>query len=270
MTAGSPTLLDLVLVPGGLRPLYQPIFDIRGPEPVFCGVECLTRGPLGTNLEAADLLFSYARHRRAEARVDGAAIAAALAGLPRGGSFPLHLNVNASTLSRGAGLGEVLVAKCAAVGVPNERVIIEVVEQTEILDREAYQLSLADLRRRGFTIALDDVGLGTSNFLMIYLTRPDVLKADRFFVDGVSDDPVRRAVVVAIQQLAEGLGSRVVAEGVERVEDLAALRAIGIDEAQGYLLCRPLTAAQLEDFIAAGAPPGYVATAPSGLQALAS
>jgi len=79
---------------------------------------------------------------------------------------------------------------------------------------------------------------------MILECRPDYLKVDRHFVDGCHRDFHRRAVLASVAQLARPFGARVVAEGVEEVEDLAALRRLGINLVQGYLLARPLPVAE--------------------------
>jgi EAL domain-containing protein (putative c-di-GMP-specific phosphodiesterase class I) len=239
-------LLEQITTPGALRARFQPIYDISGDQPVMQAAECLIRGPEGSNVEFPDVLFSYARQKRAEGEIDKVAIAVALAAasvLPL--DLGLHLNVHASTLGRDPGFPEFLVAQSLQCGRSPERLTVEIVEQSDFVDRIAFQASLDTLRGQGFTIALDDVGLGRSNFQMIYLSRPTVLKIDRFFVDGVSTDSVRHAVLVSIQRLAGELGATVVAEGVEEEIDLAVIKELGIARVQGYLLGRPMTAEQL-------------------------
>jgi C4-dicarboxylate-specific signal transduction histidine kinase len=71
--------------------------------------------------------------------------------------------------------------------------------------------------------------------------RPDFIKLDRWLIDGLADDSSRRVAVSAFVSLARELGSTVIAEGVERPADLAAIRDLGLDAAQGYLLGRPTT-----------------------------
>jgi EAL domain-containing protein (putative c-di-GMP-specific phosphodiesterase class I) len=256
-----PTLLDRSLEPGALRTLFQPIFDISGGRPVMCAVEALTRGPAGTTVECADLLFAYARRKLAEAELDRTAVAQALAAAePLAASgLGLHLNVHASTLGADPGFADLLLAAAGRHGFPPARVTVEVVEQADPLSREAFAAAIGRLRDDGFAIALDDVGLGSSNFLMLYLTRAGVLKADRFFVHGVCRDPMRRAVVAAVQRLAEEVGARVVAEGVEDPGDLEELRRLGVREAQGYLLARPMPAERLLERLAGGGPSAMIA-----------
>lgn len=248
-----PTLLHRALEPGGLRTRFQPIFDVTGARPVMCAVEALTRGPAGTTIESADLLFAYARRKLAEAELDRASVSQALAvAEPLAATgLGLHLNVHASTLGVDPGFSDLLLAASGRHGFAPERVTVEVVEQADPLSREAFTAAIGRLRDHGFTIALDDVGLGRSNFLMLYLTRAEVLKADRFFVHGVRRDPMRRAVVAAVQRLAEEVGATVVAEGVEDAGDLEELQRLGVRAAQGYLLARPMPVEALLERLAA-------------------
>ena len=85
----APILLDQILAPGGLRPVFQPIYRVDATGRTLHGLECLTRGPRGTNAEPASVLFEYVRRKREEILVDRACILAAfcasreLSGAPR-------------------------------------------------------------------------------------------------------------------------------------------------------------------------------------------
>jgi EAL domain-containing protein (putative c-di-GMP-specific phosphodiesterase class I) len=224
-----------------MRTYFQPIFDLGSGHPVLLGAECLTRGIAGSNLEPADILFSYAREKRSEVAVDRAALSVAFESIRRLGlDLEFHVNVHASTLGLDPTFADFVAEALERSSLRPEQLTIEVVEQSEYLDRDTFTASIEALRSSGLTIALDDVGLGRSNYLMIYLTRPDVLKADRFFVHGIADDPLRHAVFVSIQRVAEELGARVVAEGLEREVDLVVLRDLGVRLFQGFLLSPPL------------------------------
>lgn len=92
---------------------------------------------------------------------------------------------------------------------------------------------LAPLRAAGMRLAIADVGAGFSSMRHIVLTRPDVIKIDRTLVDGLAVDPVLRTLVGALTSLNHGFGATVVAEGVERIEDVHALVDVGVDLGQG-------------------------------------
>ena len=109
--------------------------------------------------------------------------------------------------------------------------------------------NIAKLRSWGVRIALDDVGLGQSNYRMMLDCDPEYFKLDAYFVQGLSTDSKRRAVVESLVALAKALESSVVAEGVASNEDLLQLEEIGVDFAQANLLC---PAIPLDELLATG------------------
>lgn len=237
------SLLDRMTAEGAIRAVFQPIVDLRRPRPALAAVEGLARGQAGSNLESPDLLFEYARRKHEEVRFDRAAIAsilAAAAAIP--GQHSLHVNIHAATVERDAGLLDFLTAQSAIHGVALPRLTLEIIEHAALVDETPYVEALFTLRRAGISIALDDVGAGTSNFRMILLTRPSLLKADRCLVQGIADDPFRQATLRAIRMFADQVGASVVAEGIENREDLAMVRSLGAELGQGFLFSPPVTA----------------------------
>ncbi|MFN7942381.1 MAG: EAL domain-containing protein [Thermoanaerobaculia bacterium] len=234
------SLMDHVIAPGALTTVFQPIFDIASEPPRIAGFECLTRGPKGTTLETPDVLFAYARRRHEEAIVDRAAIATALeAALFVPDDIRLHFNVHASTLGRDSHFPRFLESSSRRAGVPLAGLTIEVLEHSDFIDESVYLETLEELRRMGVEIALDDLGVGRTNFRLILLTKPTVIKVDRYLVQRVDEDPYRQVLLSSLLSLADRLGMRLVAEGVEREEELALLRGVGFQQAQGFLLGRP-------------------------------
>lgn len=233
----EPTLLDAILAPGGLRMSLQPIFDVSGSSQSVAAVECLARGPAGTNLERANVLFEYVRRKKEETAVDRACVAA---GLSVASSIPdsihIDLNVHASTLGRDPGFVPFLRAAAEKVGVAPSRIVVEIVEQVPYWDSSAFFQSLRAIRAEGMRIALDDVGAGNSNFSMMIDVEPDFLKIDRYLIRGCDGHSYRRVVLESIHHLASKSGARLIAEGVETVEELETLREVGIELIQGYLL----------------------------------
>lgn len=233
----EPTLLDAILAPGGLRISLQPIFDLSGPSERVSAVECLARGPAGTNLERANVLFEYVRRKKEETVVDRACV---LAGLTVAGTLPhaidIDLNVHASTLGRDPGFVSFLEEAAGSVGVDPSRIVVEIVEHFPYWDSVAFFDSLQAIRAAGMRIALDDVGAGNSNFSMMIDVEPDFLKIDRYLITGCDSHKYRRVVLESVHHLASRTGARLVAEGVETVEELDTLMGIGINLIQGYLL----------------------------------
>lgn len=244
--------LNRILQPGAITPVYQPIVRVAEGRMVTEAVECLSRGPKGTNFESASVLFEYVRLKREESLVDRACIAAAFRGassLPP--SLRLGVNVHASTLGRDHGFIPFLQSTAAATGIALPRVTIEIVEHAPPWDGISFQSSLEQLRQLGTAIALDDVGLGQSNFKMLLDVRPDCMKLDAYFVQGCSRDAHRRAVINSLRVLARDFSAEIVAEGVENEADAETLQVLGISLMQGFHFAHPLAADAAREFCAA-------------------
>lgn len=246
----KPSLLETLLDPSQLSVCFQPIFHIHSRANQVYSLEALIRGPRGTNLHRADVLFDYVRRKKAEAAVDQscfAAICHAATGLPS--NLRINVNVHASTLGHGPGFVSYLRSQAKKHSLGLERLTVEIVEHSPTLNVLELLHSLASLREDGVRIALDDVGLGQSNYRMIVDCNPEYFKLDSYFVHGLRADSNRRAVVKSLIALAGAMGSSVVAEGVESKEDLSELVSMGVDLVQANLLC---PAKPLEDLSAAG------------------
>ena len=102
----------------------------------------------------------------------------------------------------------------------------------------------------GVELAIDDFGTGYSSLAYLKHLPARTVKIDRSFVAGLGADAADAALVRSMVELAHGLGKRVVAEGVETEAQLAFLRRVGCDAAQGFLLARPQPAEELADLLA--------------------
>ena len=241
-----PSLLESLLIPGALTPRYQPLVEIPpSGAAVIYGAECLIRGPAGTNLERADVLFEYVRRKSAEVLMDRACIRVSLqaaAALPP--SLRLSLNVHALTLARDHGFPDYLAGEAVRAGIAPGRLTVEIVEHAPDRDLPDLRGALAAFRAAGIKIAIDDLGSGAANFRMLIDLAPDCLKIDRYFVTGVQADPRRRAVVRAVMMMAESLDAQVIGEGVETEAEADCLGELGVTLHQGYLYAKPVCAAE--------------------------
>jgi EAL domain-containing protein (putative c-di-GMP-specific phosphodiesterase class I) len=123
--------------------------------------------------------------------------------------------------------------------------VLELSEHDPVDDYDAIAAVLTPLRARGMRLAIDDVGAGFSSLRHIVVTAPDVIKLDRSIVTGISDDPVLAVVTRSLVDLAEALGAKVVAEGVETAADAEALGAVGVHLGQGWHFGAATTPADL-------------------------
>lgn len=211
--------------------VYQPIWNVEIDRPV--GVECLARFPI-VPARSPDLWFAEAAEAGLGAELEIAAIRAALSAVR---SFPrdIYLAVNASpeTILNDA-------FHMALNGVPTDRIVLEITEHAPVLDYERLLGALQPLREDGLRVAVDDAGAGYSSLQHILHLRPDLIKLDMGLTRNIDVDPVRRALASALIGFARDTGSRIIAEGVETASELATLRKLGVQKAQGYLLGRPM------------------------------
>lgn len=234
--------LGLLLNGEQLSTVFQPIFDISTPACDVWGLEALTRGPAGTHFERASVLFDYIRLKQEEVAADRCCIAAAFAArrrllpqaLPR-----LTLNVHAGTLERDRDFPAYMERTASDYGIDTHDLVVEIIEQSTYFDSTNLIRALDELRSFGVRISIDDLGLGHGNYRLILDANPDYLKLDRYFVHGCADDRRRRVLIESVQHIGVSLGCAVIAEGVERMEDLLTLRAMNISLAQGFLLAIP-------------------------------
>ncbi|HEY2043774.1 MAG TPA: EAL domain-containing protein [Jatrophihabitans sp.] len=118
--------------------------------------------------------------------------------------------------------------------------IVEVTEPP-LMDPEVLNALLADFRRRGALIAVDDLSIGYAGLLRLTTLRPDIVKLDRSLVTAVRDNPAKVAVIRAVSGLARWIDARLVAEGVETLDDLSALAELDVDYVQGWVIAPPDT-----------------------------
>jgi len=172
--------------------------------------------------------------------------------LDAGFSVPVAINVSGKEFLHGDP-ARVVELEAAAAGVPTSLIEVEITESVLVRDSGKVREALERLRQLGCRIALDDFGTGYSS--LAYITRfpPDRIKIDKAFVRNVDRSPSDAAIANAILSLAKTLGLVVTAEGIERQSQLEWLRSRGCEEVQGFLLARPLTAAEVEERYLRGA-----------------
>jgi EAL domain-containing protein (putative c-di-GMP-specific phosphodiesterase class I) len=127
-------------------------------------------------------------------------------------------------------------------------VYLEITESVPLSHFEMCQSVLRELRARGVFLVVDDLGAGYSNLKYIADLYPEVVKLDRDLIMNLEKQPRLQKLVTAIVRLCADLGAKVVAEGIETPEELAAVMRTGVHYAQGYLLARPALPAPTVDW----------------------
>ena len=208
--------------------LLQPIVDL--PTGERRGAEALSRFPAEWGM-TPDVVFEQAHTVDLGHRLELLALERAAEHLDAVDGY-VAMNVSPQTLLT-PGFSELLGR------LPLDRVLLELSEHDQVEDYAALHAVLAAPRAAGMRLAIDDVGAGFSSLRHIVLCAPDVIKLDRSIVDGVSTDPVLTTLVGALVEFAHGNGTLVVAEGVETADDVASLRSLHVDLAQGWFFGRP-------------------------------
>lgn len=214
-----------------LEVVLQPIIDVS--TGAIVAAEALARfpGPAGMSVEEA-FVEAYAVGRGAE--LEAACIQVALERrneLP--GDVWLSVNVSPNAVNDPE-VRRVLRGDLAGV-------IIEVTEQSAG-EPEALFEALADLRRRGALVAIDDASTGYAGLLRLATLRPDIVKLDGGLVTGARHNVAKAAVIDSLVSLSRRIGARVLGEGVETLDDLSNLTARDVDYAQGWAIAPPATA----------------------------
>ena len=148
-------------------------------------------------------------------------------------------------------------------GLQGSQLVLEITESGLLQDLEAARQVTARLRALGVALSLDDFGVGYSSLAHLSGLPVDGLKIDRAFLEGLGHDPARTRFVQALVRLGQDLELDVVAEGVERVEQLDMLRDLGCTLVQGYLLSRPVRPEALTRVLADGMPAHLLSPVPA-------
>ena len=160
----------------------------------------------------------------------------------------IGVNVSVLQLLRG-NLPEQLRNLIHELGVPANRIELEVTESMVMQNAEQTTTVLNELRKLGVTLAIDDFGTGYSSLVYLKRLPIDTLKIDKEFIGDLTRDPDDEAITATVITMGHSLGLNVIAEGVESEQQLSYLREQGCDEIQGFWLSPPLDAHRCLAFI---------------------
>jgi EAL domain-containing protein (putative c-di-GMP-specific phosphodiesterase class I)/DNA-binding NarL/FixJ family response regulator len=118
-------------------------------------------------------------------------------------------------------------------------VVMEITEHAKIDDYGRVNRAVERIRSDGVRLAIDDAGAGFASLRHILLLAPDIIKLDRSLIAGIDTHGAQQALASGLISFAEGIGATVIAEGIERAEELEVLVSLGVTQGQGYHLARP-------------------------------
>ena len=216
---------------------FQPIVDLRLRQ--IYAYEALVRGP--NNQSAYSVLSQVTPANRyafdQSCRVKAIELASRLGLIESGAKLSINFIPGAMYSPENCVRATLTAAK--RHGLSNDRIILELTENEEIVDVPLLEQIFDVYRRHDLRIAIDDFGAGFSGLSLIARFQPDTIKLDMDIVRGLDVDVRRRCIVASVVQMAFGLGINLVAEGAETAAEVTALRDLGVYRIQGYYFAQP-------------------------------
>ena len=216
---------------------FQPIVQLSSGQ-VFAH-EALARGPEGQG--AGTVLSTISDHNRyvfdQQCRVKAIELATTL-DMPATGAH-LSINFMPNAVYEPRACIRLTLATAMRTGFPLNRLIFEFTEN-EQLDIQHVLNILRTYRAMGFKTAIDDFGAGYAGLNLLAKYQPDIVKLDMELIRGIDQDRGRRVIVGNLLKMLDELDIIAVTEGVETLDELSALRDLGVDYVQGYVIARPV------------------------------
>ncbi|HZW26400.1 MAG TPA: bifunctional diguanylate cyclase/phosphodiesterase [Gallionella sp.] len=225
-----------------ILPFFQPIIDCRTGK-VFA-YETLARlcEPDGRTVSAGMFIETIEKYGLGR-ELDRIIISKALQAMKQkidGGDPDIKLFINLSAQEiQGRGILGYAEQMCQEVGIPPKNIVFELLERDAVGDMTHMRKFLSDLRKKGFSFALDDFGSGYNSFHYLRELHFDFVKLDGAFVRNILNSKIDYALVNNLSRLCQDLNILMVAEFIESKEIMEAIQAMGVDYAQGYYLGLP-------------------------------
>jgi EAL domain-containing protein (putative c-di-GMP-specific phosphodiesterase class I) len=234
----SKELLQEIILKEDVRTLFQPILDLTTRETL--GYEGLSRGPRGTEYESPYMLFDVAQDSDLLFELDRLCRRRALSSASiLKPSHKVFVNLLPTTIRDPEFQGERMLEFLEAKSLSPSRIVLEITERLAIENYELFLEAMKIFTDQGFAVAIDDMGAGYSGLEKIVRLNPRYLKFDLMMVRDIHTSFVKREMLKAIHSLAGSVGADVIAEGIERVEELEALLELQIPYGQGFFFARP-------------------------------
>lgn len=221
-----------------VKTVFQPIVSLADGH--VMGYEALSRGPQGSPLEWPDKLFQAAEKFN---KVWDLELLCRVKALDRARTMKqdkmLFINVDPNIIHDGRFQKGLTKDMLSQYQINATNIIFEITEKTSVSDYRAFRRVLDNYISQGYKIALDDTGSGYSGLKLLTETRPQFVKIDMDLVRDIDKDSLKQALMKAFHEFSLVTNIKIIAEGIETVDELNTLIGIGISYGQGYLLQRP-------------------------------
>ncbi|MFD2443215.1 EAL domain-containing protein [Bacillus sp. CGMCC 1.16607] len=222
-----------------LKTIYQQIMDIKSGE-VF-GYEGLTRGPVGSPFYSPISLFPFAEQTGHLYSLEKTCRELAFESSKEilNGNHKLFINISAHVIYDPFFTPGHTMSLLKQYHLSPQDIVFEITERSAIEDYDAFRNVLNHYRNQGFQIAIDDAGAGYSSLQAITELAPEFIKVDKSLIQDIANNDVKVDILKAFTSIAQKIGSKIIAEGIETEEELKKVIELGIDLGQGYYFSKP-------------------------------
>jgi EAL domain-containing protein (putative c-di-GMP-specific phosphodiesterase class I)/GGDEF domain-containing protein len=218
-----------------IQTVYQPIVNLKTRR-IF-GYEALARPTEGDFIDNPEALFSVARETGRVKELDRYCVECALKNSQAlGGDKKLFLNLNHETLIDPDAMKD-LFAEKGSIGYDN--IVIEVTEQSILRSFDRLREALTELKEKGVSVAIDDVGGGAVSLRDVAVLRPDFIKFDKSLIREIDKNITKQQIIISMIIFANGIHAVTTAEGIETKREYEAALMCGVTLGQGYYFARP-------------------------------
>lgn len=230
--------LQRIIVEESIQTLFQPIVDLKGNK--IIGYEALSRGPANSEYETPVMLFALARETGLLFELDRLCRKKALQNAKALPADKLvFVNTLPTTIHDPEFRGKYLKDFLRDLGLKPQNIVFEITEGAAIENYALFREAVAYYTEMGINVAIDDTGTGYSTLESIIEIKPHYLKFDISMVKNIDKSMIKRELLKALISVANQIKARVIAEGIETIEELNALINLGINIGQGFIFSRP-------------------------------
>ncbi|WNS45771.1 EAL domain-containing protein [Paenibacillus sp. MMS20-IR301] len=223
---------------------FQPILHLRSGKTV--GHEVLNRPPSSPQFPSTEHFYDFAGRTeqmfRFEQYCRRMSLSRYMERVPvedADGDKLVFINVHPGVLNDSRHKSGETLMLLKELGLAPERVVFELTERQAVQDYIGFEKVLSHYREQGFRIAVDDAGSGYNSLKTLVYLKPEFIKLDKSLIRGIHGSREQQELLELVREYAERSSTRVIAEGIETVQELQFLQMAGVDFGQGYALGRP-------------------------------
>ncbi len=230
--------LQEIIRGANITSVFQPIVSLR--DGYVLGYEALSRGPYATALENPELLFAVAERCKSLWELERLCRTKALSAMQCSKSnATLFLNVNPNIMEDAKFQKGFTKEYLREFDINPDKIIFEITERSAVKNICEFKEIIRYYKGQAYKIAIDDAGAGYSGLNLISDVQPHYLKLDMQLIRGIDKDTVKQALVKSMYEFAKITGTYLIAEGIEKIQELETLVHIGVHYGQGYFIKRP-------------------------------